>query len=141
MSVQGVWFGIGPRLGILRDFLIAFIPVTVQSATSLSTLGPGLTGNHTENATQDQHCREVFAREQKALQVTGPVAVAEVEEETAALHRGLRRRSASSDARRASGSDREPQRCTAASMISWASSGSSTPSWRAEAAAAATRSR
>jgi hypothetical protein len=90
VSVQGVWFGIGPRLGILRDFLIAFIPVTVQSATSLSTLGPGLTGNHTENATQDQHCREVFARGQKALQVTGPVA--EVEEETAALHRGLRRR-------------------------------------------------
>jgi tRNA(Arg) A34 adenosine deaminase TadA len=44
-----------------------------------------LTGNHAENPTLDLPCREVFARGQKAMQVTGPVAAAEAE--IAALHR------------------------------------------------------
>jgi tRNA(Arg) A34 adenosine deaminase TadA len=44
-----------------------------------------LTGNHAENPTLDLPCREVFARGQKAMQVTGPVAA--VEDEIAALHR------------------------------------------------------
>jgi tRNA(Arg) A34 adenosine deaminase TadA len=44
-----------------------------------------LTGNHAENPTLDLPCREVFARGQKAMHVTGPVP--EVEEEIAALHR------------------------------------------------------
>ena len=45
----------------------------------------GLTGNSTENATLDLPCRDVFARGQKAIQVTGPVP--EVEAEMTALHR------------------------------------------------------
>lgn len=44
-----------------------------------------LTGNHAENPTLDLPCREVFARGQKALAVTGPVAAAE--EEIADVHR------------------------------------------------------
>jgi tRNA(Arg) A34 adenosine deaminase TadA len=44
-----------------------------------------LTGNHAENPTLDLPCREVFARGQKAMQVSGPVP--EVEDEIAALHR------------------------------------------------------
>lgn len=44
-----------------------------------------LTGNHSDNPTLDLPCREVFARGQKAMRVTGPVP--EVEEEVAALHR------------------------------------------------------
>lgn len=44
-----------------------------------------LTGNHAENPTLDLPCREVFARGQKAMQVTGPLP--QVEEEIAALHR------------------------------------------------------
>jgi tRNA(Arg) A34 adenosine deaminase TadA len=44
-----------------------------------------MTGNHAENPTLDLPCREVFARGQKAMRVTGPVA--EAEEEIAALHR------------------------------------------------------
>lgn len=44
-----------------------------------------MTGNHAENPTLDLPCREVFARGQKAMHVTGPVP--EVEEEIAALHR------------------------------------------------------
>ena len=46
-----------------------------------------LTGNHEENPTLDLPCREVFARGQKAIQVTGPVAG--VEEEIAAVHRAF----------------------------------------------------
>ena len=49
-----------------------------------------MTGNHAENPTLDLPCREVFARGQKAIAVTGPVA--EVEEEIAALHREFWRR-------------------------------------------------
>lgn len=44
-----------------------------------------MTGNHTENPTLDLPCREVFARGQKAVEVTGPVA--EAEADIAALHR------------------------------------------------------
>jgi len=44
-----------------------------------------LTGNHAENPTLDLPCREVFARGQKAIEVTGPVP--EAEPEIAALHR------------------------------------------------------
>jgi len=44
-----------------------------------------LTGNHASNPTLDLPCREVFARGQKTMRVTGPVP--EVEEEVAALHR------------------------------------------------------
>jgi tRNA(Arg) A34 adenosine deaminase TadA len=43
-----------------------------------------LTGNHGDNPTLDLPCRDLFARGQKAMRVTGPVA--EVEEEIAALH-------------------------------------------------------
>ncbi len=43
-----------------------------------------LTGNHSNNPTLNLPCREVFARGQKAIGVTGPVA--EVEAEIAALH-------------------------------------------------------
>ncbi len=46
-----------------------------------------LTGNHTENPTLDLPCREVFARGQKALRVSGPLPQAE--EEIAALHLGF----------------------------------------------------
>jgi tRNA(Arg) A34 adenosine deaminase TadA len=46
-----------------------------------------LTGNHAENPTLNLPCRELFARGQKAIAVTGPVP--EVEEEIAALHRGF----------------------------------------------------
>ena len=46
-----------------------------------------LTGNHAQNPTLDLPCREVFARGQKAVQVTGPVAA--VEEEIAAVHRAF----------------------------------------------------
>lgn len=44
-----------------------------------------MTGNHAENPTLDLPCRELFARGQKAIRVTGPVA--DVEEEIAKLHR------------------------------------------------------
>jgi tRNA(Arg) A34 adenosine deaminase TadA len=44
-----------------------------------------LTGNSDENPTMSLPCREVFARGQKAIEVTGPVP--EVEAEIAALHR------------------------------------------------------
>jgi len=44
-----------------------------------------LTGNHAQNPTLDLPCREVFARGQKAIAVTGPVPA--VEEEIAAVHR------------------------------------------------------
>ena len=44
-----------------------------------------ITGAHPENPTLDLPCRDVFARGQKAMQVTGPVR--EAEEEIAALHR------------------------------------------------------
>ena len=44
-----------------------------------------LTGNHGENPTLDLPCREVFARGQKTIHVTGPVAA--VEAEIAAVHR------------------------------------------------------
>ena len=46
-----------------------------------------LTGAHAENPTLDLPCREVFARGQKAVRVTGPVAA--VADEIAALHRGF----------------------------------------------------
>ena len=46
-----------------------------------------LTGNHAENPTLDLPCREVFARGQKAIAVTGPVPA--VEEEIAAVHRAF----------------------------------------------------
>ena len=46
-----------------------------------------LTGNHAENPTLDLPCRDVFARGQKAVQVTGPVPA--VEAEVAALHRSF----------------------------------------------------
>ena len=46
-----------------------------------------LTGKHEENPTLDLPCREVFARGQKAIQVTGPVPG--VEEEIAAVHRAF----------------------------------------------------
>ena len=46
-----------------------------------------LTGNHAENATLDLPCREVFARGQKAIAVTGPVPA--VEGEIAAVHRAF----------------------------------------------------
>ena len=46
-----------------------------------------LTGNHGENPTMDLPCREVFARGQKAVRVTGPVAA--VEAEIAQLHTGF----------------------------------------------------
>jgi tRNA(Arg) A34 adenosine deaminase TadA len=44
-----------------------------------------ITGAHPENPTLDLPCRDVFARGQKAMQVTGPLR--EAEEEIAALHR------------------------------------------------------
>jgi len=46
-----------------------------------------LTGAHPENPTLDLPCREVFARGQKPIEVTGPVP--EVQEEILALHRGF----------------------------------------------------
>ena len=46
-----------------------------------------LTGNHAQNPTLDLPCREVFARGQKTVQVTGPVPG--VEEEIAAVHRAF----------------------------------------------------
>lgn len=46
-----------------------------------------LTGRHEENPTLDLPCREVFARGQKTVQVTGPVAA--VEDEIAAVHRAF----------------------------------------------------
>ena len=49
-----------------------------------------MTGNHAENPTLDLPCREVFARGQKPMRVTGPVA--EVEQEIAALHRDFWKR-------------------------------------------------
>ena len=45
------------------------------------------TGNHPENPTLDLPCRELFARGQKEITVTGPVA--EVEAEIAELHRNF----------------------------------------------------
>ncbi|MFZ2651760.1 MAG: hypothetical protein WA210_16815 [Burkholderiaceae bacterium] len=48
-----------------------------------------LTGKHAENPTLDLPCREVFAGEQKAVRVWGPVA--EVEPVIAALHVRIRR--------------------------------------------------
>jgi tRNA(Arg) A34 adenosine deaminase TadA len=52
-----------------------------------------MTGDDAENPTLDLPCRELFARGQKPMQVTGPVA--EVEEEIAALHRDFWDRSRS----------------------------------------------
>mgnify|MGYP001278012732 CR=1 FL=1 len=49
-----------------------------------------LTGAHPENPTLDLPCRELFARGQKPVQVTGPVAA--VRDEIAALHRTFWRR-------------------------------------------------
>jgi tRNA(Arg) A34 adenosine deaminase TadA len=49
-----------------------------------------LTGAHPENPTLDLPCREVFARGQKPIAVTGPVP--ELREEIAALHRDFWRR-------------------------------------------------
>lgn len=46
-----------------------------------------LTGNHAQNPTLDLPCREVFARGQKTVQVSGPVPG--VEEEIAAVHRAF----------------------------------------------------
>lgn len=46
-----------------------------------------LTGNHAQNPTLDLPCREVFARGQKAINVTGPVPG--VEEDIAAVHRAF----------------------------------------------------
>ena len=46
-----------------------------------------LTGNHAENPTLDLPCRDVFARGQKAIAVTGPVA--EAEQEIAELHQNF----------------------------------------------------
>ena len=46
-----------------------------------------LTGKHAENPTLDLPCREVFARGQKAMQVTGPVPG--LDEEIAAVHRAF----------------------------------------------------
>ena len=46
-----------------------------------------LTGDHPENPTLSLPCREVFARGQKNIEVTGPVA--EVAEEMIATHRGF----------------------------------------------------
>lgn len=46
-----------------------------------------LTGNHPENPTLDLPCREVFARGQRSVQVTGPVAGAEAA--MLATHRGF----------------------------------------------------
>ncbi len=48
------------------------------------------TGSHPENPTLDLPCRELFARGQKAIEVTGPVP--EAEAEIAALHQGFWRR-------------------------------------------------
>ena len=45
------------------------------------------TGNHAQNPTLDLPCREVFARGQKTVQVTGPVPG--VEEEITAVHRAF----------------------------------------------------
>lgn len=45
------------------------------------------TGAHPENPTLDLPCRDVFARGQKAVQVTGPVAA--VADEIAALHQAF----------------------------------------------------
>jgi tRNA(Arg) A34 adenosine deaminase TadA len=44
-----------------------------------------ITGSHPENPTLDLPCRELFARGQKAITVTGPVPA--VADEIAALHR------------------------------------------------------
>ena len=44
-----------------------------------------LTGNHAENPTLDLRCREVFARGQKPIRVSGPLPG--IEDEIAALHR------------------------------------------------------
>lgn len=49
-----------------------------------------MTGDHPENPTLDLPCRSVFARGQKAVDITGPMP--EVEEEIAALHRDFWRR-------------------------------------------------
>jgi tRNA(Arg) A34 adenosine deaminase TadA len=46
-----------------------------------------MTGNHAENPTLDLPCRELFARGQKPIEVTGPVPA--VEEEIAELHRAF----------------------------------------------------
>jgi len=46
-----------------------------------------LTGDHPENPTLSLPCREVFARGQKNIEVTGPVS--EVAEEMIATHRGF----------------------------------------------------
>lgn len=48
------------------------------------------TGDHPENPTLDLPCRELFARGQKAMRVTGPVAA--VRDEIAALHARFWRR-------------------------------------------------
>ena len=46
-----------------------------------------LTGNHPENPTLSLPCREVFARGQRAVQVTGPVEA--LADEMVATHRGF----------------------------------------------------
>ena len=46
-----------------------------------------LSGKHAENPTLDLPCREVFARGQKTVQVTGPVPG--MDEEIAAVHRAF----------------------------------------------------
>lgn len=46
-----------------------------------------ITGKHPENPTLSLPCRELFARGQKAVSVTGPVA--EVADEIAAVHRNF----------------------------------------------------
>ncbi len=49
-----------------------------------------ITGGHQENPTLDLPCRELFARGQKTVQVSGPFV--EVEDEIAALHRSFWKR-------------------------------------------------
>jgi tRNA(Arg) A34 adenosine deaminase TadA len=44
-----------------------------------------ITGSHAENPTLSLPCREVFARGQRAIEVTGPV----LEDEAAAIHTGF----------------------------------------------------
>ena len=46
-----------------------------------------ITGRHQQNPTLDLPCRDVFARGQKDIQVSGPVA--EVEQEIAEVHRAF----------------------------------------------------
>ena len=52
-----------------------------------------LTGDHPENPTFSLPCREVFARGQRRIEVSGPL----IEDEAAQVHRGFWSRSADSD--------------------------------------------